>query len=75
MYVMCVWGCIFVTSRRSLSHMVLQLGTLTVKALATPCHTTGHVCYYVCGEDAKSKAVFTGGCGVLGEGKGRGSPQ
>ena len=37
-----------------------QLGKLTVNALETPCHTTGHICYYVHSEDLQSKAVFTG---------------
>ena len=37
-----------------------QLGKLTVNALETPCHTTGHICYYVHSEDLKSKTVFTG---------------
>lgn len=51
-----------------------KLGTLTVRALATPCHTTGHICYYVGSGNGQSKAVFTGdtlfvgGCGKFFEG-------
>lgn len=49
------------------------LGSLTVRCLFTPCHTTGHICYYI---DAPSgeRAVFTGdtlflgGCGRFFEG-------
>ncbi|XP_065899963.1 hydroxyacylglutathione hydrolase, mitochondrial-like [Dysidea avara] len=51
-----------------------QVGQLSVTALATPCHTSGHICYYVESEDHKSRAVFTGdtlfvgGCGKFFEG-------
>ena len=37
-----------------------QVGGLTVRCLETPCHTTGHICYYVTSKDNASKAVFTG---------------
>lgn len=37
----------------------MQVGSLTVQCLFTPCHTTGHMCYYV--EDTDNDpAVFTG---------------
>lgn len=36
----------------------LQLGSLNIKCLRTPCHTTGHVCYYV--NDGQDDVVFTG---------------
>ena len=29
-------------------------------ALSTPCHTSGHICYYVESEDLTSRVVFTG---------------
>uniref|UniRef100_H0Z8S3 Hydroxyacylglutathione hydrolase, mitochondrial n=1 Tax=Taeniopygia guttata TaxID=59729 RepID=H0Z8S3_TAEGU len=30
------------------SHLTaLQVGSLSVKCLSTPCHTSGHICYYV----------------------------
>lgn len=51
-----------------------KLGQLTVNALETPCHTTGHICYYVHSDDLKTKTVFTGdtlfvgGCGKFFEG-------
>lgn len=50
-----------------------SVGSLSVRALATPCHTTGHICYYVTG-GGDSPAVFTGdtlfiaGCGRFFEG-------
>ena len=34
----------------------LQVGGLKVDVLYTPCHTPGHVCYYV----AAAQCVFTG---------------
>ena len=36
------------------------MGGLSVTALETPCHTRGHICYYV--EGPQSRAVFTGVC-------------
>ena len=46
-----------------------------MQCLATPCHTTGHICYYVTSEGEQGdKAVFTGdtlfvgGCGRFFEG-------
>ncbi len=50
-----------------------KVGELSVKCLFTPCHTKGHICYYVEGGD-DSRAVFTGdtlflaGCGKFFEG-------
>ena len=41
----------------------LSIGSLGVKCLFTPCHTTGHICYYVTSKTEsgeESKAVFTG---------------
>lgn len=49
-----------------------SLGSLNVKCIATPCHTSGHICYLV--SDEHDKAVFTGdtlfiaGCGKFFEG-------
>ena len=51
-----------------------KIGNLNVQCLATPCHTTGHICFYVTDSDGTSKAVFTGdtlflgGCGRFFEG-------
>lgn len=51
-----------------------NIGELKVDCLATPCHTTGHICYNVSGDQADSPAVFTGdtlfvgGCGRFFEG-------
>ncbi|XP_050295870.1 hydroxyacylglutathione hydrolase, mitochondrial [Anthonomus grandis grandis] len=50
-----------------------KIGNIDVECLFTPCHTTGHICYYL--KDPKGKsAVFTGdtlfvaGCGRFFEG-------
>ncbi|CAG5125523.1 unnamed protein product, partial [Candidula unifasciata] len=50
------------------------IGSLNVKCLFTPCHTSGHICYYVTGPSGQDPAVFTGdtlfvaGCGKFFEG-------
>ncbi|XP_063229889.1 hydroxyacylglutathione hydrolase, mitochondrial isoform X2 [Bacillus rossius redtenbacheri] len=50
-----------------------QVGQLTVQCLFTPCHTSGHVCYFV-QSPGETPAVFTGdtlfiaGCGRFFEG-------
>uniref|UniRef100_A0A182SRW5 hydroxyacylglutathione hydrolase n=1 Tax=Anopheles maculatus TaxID=74869 RepID=A0A182SRW5_9DIPT len=60
-----------------LTHPVKQddtfdIGSLRVRCLSTPCHTTSHICYYV--ESETERAVFTGdtlflaGCGRFFEG-------
>jgi hydroxyacylglutathione hydrolase len=36
------------------------LGSLDITPLHTPCHTKGHVCYYVVDPTTNEKAVFTG---------------
>ena len=47
---------------------------MTASTRFTPCHTTGHVCYYIPGEGEKPPVVFTGdtlftaGCGRFFEG-------
>ncbi|KAG8651568.1 hypothetical protein MANES_07G141600v8 [Manihot esculenta] len=53
----------------------LQLGShVNILALHTPCHTKGHISYYVTGKDGEDPAVFTGdtlfiaGCGKFFEG-------
>ncbi|GAB6021426.1 hypothetical protein CHUAL_004035 [Chamberlinius hualienensis] len=52
-----------------------KIGNLNVKCLFTPCHTSGHICYYVTSQnESESPAVFTGdtlfigGCGKFFEG-------
>lgn len=53
----------------------INLGKLTIKCLATPCHTSGHICYYVTAPTGPP-LVFTGdtlfisGCGKFFEGTG-----
>ncbi|KAI7850575.1 beta-lactamase-like protein [Circinella umbellata] len=37
-----------------------KLGSIIVTPLHTPCHTKGHVCYYVTDPSTNEKAVFTG---------------
>jgi len=50
----------------------VQVGGISIRCLLTPCHTSGHVCYYVTQDS--DKAVFTGdtlflgGCGRFFEG-------
>ncbi|NP_001396525.1 hydroxyacylglutathione hydrolase, mitochondrial isoform 9 [Mus musculus] len=53
----------------------LQVGSLSVKCLSTPCHTSGHICYFVSKPgSSEPSAVFTGdtlfvaGCGKFYEG-------
>ncbi|KAJ6297131.1 hypothetical protein OIU78_022789 [Salix suchowensis] len=47
---------------------------ITILALHTPCHTKGHISYYVTGKEGEDPAVFTGdtlfiaGCGKFFEG-------
>jgi hydroxyacylglutathione hydrolase len=51
-----------------------KIGNLNVRCLFTPCHTSGHICYYVTGESGEEPSVFTGdtlfiaGCGRFFEG-------
>ena len=48
---------------KKVSHeTTLSIGNLDVKCLYTPCHTSGHICYYVTskGDSENDKAVFTG---------------
>ncbi|VDK47179.1 unnamed protein product [Anisakis simplex] len=51
-----------------------KIGSLHVKCIFTPCHTTGHICYFVTSENSDQKVVFTGdtlfigGCGRFFEG-------
>jgi hydroxyacylglutathione hydrolase len=64
----------------ALSHKVahndrLNIGSIKVTCLFTPCHTTGHICYYVQPDERdENAAVFTGdtlfigGCGRFFEG-------
>ncbi|XP_072388566.1 hydroxyacylglutathione hydrolase, mitochondrial isoform X1 [Diabrotica undecimpunctata] len=50
-----------------------QIGDITVECLFTPCHTSGHICYYLTAP-GQDPAVFTGdtlfiaGCGRFFEG-------
>lgn len=37
----------------------ITLGSLTVRCLFTPCHTTGHICYFIDAPNGE-RAVFTG---------------
>jgi len=53
-----------------------KVGRLQVRCLFTPCHTSGHICYFVTGPSGQDPAVFTGdtlfvgGCGKFFEGTG-----
>jgi len=52
----------------------LTIGDLKIECLFTPCHTSGHICFFVQGEEGQPPAVFTGdtlfqaGCGRFFEG-------
>ncbi|XP_003742337.1 hydroxyacylglutathione hydrolase, mitochondrial [Galendromus occidentalis] len=52
----------------------IKIGALTASTRFTPCHTTGHVCFYIPGKEDKPPVVFTGdtlflaGCGKFFEG-------
>ncbi|KAL3832036.1 hypothetical protein ACJMK2_023716 [Sinanodonta woodiana] len=52
----------------------IQIGKLSIQCLFTPCHTLGHICYFVEAEGGEQPAVFTGdtlfigGCGRFFEG-------
>lgn len=46
-------------SHRVTHNDTFNIGSLSVKCLATPCHTRGHICYYVTGEQ-HPPSVFTG---------------
>eukprot|EP00112_Aurelia_sp_Birch-Aquarium-sp1_P017953 Seg4218.4 transcript_id=Seg4218.4/GoldUCD/mRNA.D3Y31 product="Hydroxyacylglutathione hydrolase mitochondrial" protein_id=Seg4218.4/GoldUCD/D3Y31 len=52
----------------------LTVGSFNISCLFTPCHTTGHICYYIDGDGQLPPSVFTGdtlfvsGCGRFFEG-------
>jgi len=50
----------------------ITVGSLTVNCISTPCHTTGHICYYVTNDQDKlvftGDTLFLGGCGRFFEG-------
>uniref|UniRef100_W8B4Y8 hydroxyacylglutathione hydrolase n=2 Tax=Ceratitis capitata TaxID=7213 RepID=W8B4Y8_CERCA len=52
----------------------ITIGNLKVSCLFTPCHTTGHICYFVESPTGDDRVVFTGdtlfqgGCGRFFEG-------
>lgn len=51
-----------------------KIGRLNVKVIGTPCHTRGHVCFYITAPTGEPPIAFTGdtllvgGCGVFLEG-------
>ncbi|KAG5309271.1 GLO2 protein, partial [Acromyrmex insinuator] len=59
-------------NRKIMHNDTFNIGNLSVKCLATPCHTRGHICYYVTGEGQHSvftgDTLFAGGCGKFFEG-------
>ncbi|XP_055330950.1 uncharacterized protein LOC129583250 [Paramacrobiotus metropolitanus] len=56
------------------NNQVLKIGNLTVCCMSSPCHTSGHMSYYVTGNHGESPALFSGdsiflsGCGKFFEG-------
>ncbi|XP_038676850.1 hydroxyacylglutathione hydrolase, mitochondrial isoform X1 [Scyliorhinus canicula] len=62
---------------RATHKKTFKVGSLNVRCLFTPCHTSGHICYFVTKENSsEAPAVFTGdtlfvaGCGKFFEGSG-----
>ncbi|CAH2307414.1 hydroxyacylglutathione hydrolase, mitochondrial isoform X1 [Pelobates cultripes] len=61
---------------QKISHLsTFKIGSLHIKCLSTPCHTSGHICYFVTKPGSTEQpAVFTGdtlfvaGCGKFFEG-------
>jgi len=55
---------------------IVELGQLKIKIFDTPCHTKGHISYYIDCDDQNQPVVFTGdtlfrgGCGRFFEGSG-----
>lgn len=43
-----------------------NIGDINVKCLYTPCHTTGHICYYLTRE-GQQPVVFTGNTHIFNE--------
>jgi len=50
----------------------ISVGNITIKCLFTPCHTTGHICYFATRDTDKvvftGDTLFLGGCGRFFEG-------
>lgn len=44
----------------------IRLGNLTIRCIFTPCHTTGHICYFIESPNG-NRAVFTGDTLFQGE--------
>ncbi|XP_023180146.2 hydroxyacylglutathione hydrolase, mitochondrial isoform X2 [Drosophila hydei] len=62
-------------NRKVCQDETFTIGTLNVRCLSTPCHTSGHICYHVTAANSNAAgAVFTGdtlfqgGCGRFFEG-------
>ena len=52
-------------ARRDTVCVLFQVGSLSVKCLSTPCHTSGHICYFVTKPNSpEPPAVFTGECSI-----------
>jgi len=51
---------------------VIKVGNLSIRTIATPFHTPGHVCYYLDHDDNRAvltgDTLFIGGCGNLNTG-------
>ena len=49
-----------------------KMGDVEISCLFTPCHTTGHICYYVTQDNDRivftGDTLFLGGCGRFFEG-------
>ncbi|XP_014224099.1 hydroxyacylglutathione hydrolase, mitochondrial isoform X1 [Trichogramma pretiosum] len=52
---------------------IINVGNLKIECLSTPCHTKGHICYYVTRNNSEpavftGDTLFVGGCGRFFEG-------
>jgi hydroxyacylglutathione hydrolase len=51
----------------------IKMGELSLDCIATPGHTTGHICYFVGDAVFTGDALFLAGCGRFFEGKASGT--
>lgn len=58
-------------SKQVTHNEIIRLGTLNIECLSTPCHTKGHICYYVtCDLDSAEKSSSGGGASSGGSSSG-----
>ncbi|KAG8433309.1 hypothetical protein GDO86_017553 [Hymenochirus boettgeri] len=62
-------------THRVMHNQEMKFGAINVKCLFTPCHTSGHICYFMREDDCpdapalfSGDTLFIGGCGIFYEG-------